>query len=79
MQAIQQAIESGYTHVATLAGFVSLWDWQPVNNIQFDAENGRFVGDWRELSTLEEMICDQRGLDMQYSRDTWQLSSAAGE
>lgn len=48
MNAINQAIEHGYTHVRTLAGPVPLNEWQPLDEpATFDPSEAALLGEWR--------------------------------
>ena len=78
-EAIADAKADGYTHVRTAAGWVPLTHWPAINQsgraLEYDPERGCLYGPWRDLSSLEEIACEDLGWDMHKSRDRWDLSA----
>lgn len=74
MESIEQAKSAGFTKVRTLAGLISLENWEPKENLNF--ENGALLGNWRPLNPFEKEIARERGYDLAetQARDRFELS-----
>lgn len=66
MNGVEEATQRGFTHVRTSAGWVPLeaWAYEKRENLVLD--QGRLLGEPRQLSTLESHSC---------ARDVWELAT----
>lgn len=80
MSIVQQALDAGFTHVATLGGLVPVEQFhlRDALGMTFDAKAQAIFGPWRPATTMEVYAYEARGgrpmIGLQ-GRDVWHLTT----